>query len=51
MTLTADEHFKFTEKLSKLPVKKLIVVMNKNFIKYEKEARWLLPKQCETLYL
>jgi len=25
--------------------------MNENYIKYDKQMTWLLPKGCETLYL
>ena len=42
--LSAEEHFQITEKLGKLSLKKLTLIMNGNFIKYDQEARWLLPK-------
>ena len=32
--LSPEEHFQFSEKISKLNIKKLIIVMNENFVKY-----------------
>ena len=34
--MSPEQHFVFNEKVSKLPIKKLIIIMNENFIKYEK---------------
>ena len=49
--MSAEEHFQMTEKLGKISLKKLTLIMNGNFIKYDQEARWLLPKDLEILYL
>lgn len=49
--MSAGQHSQLMEKVSKVRVKKFVCIMNDNFIKYEKETRWLLPKNCEVMYL
>lgn len=49
--VTEEEHMQILEKVSRLPLKKLSILMNESYIQCEKPSRWPLPKNCEILYL
>lgn len=49
--ITEEEHVLIAEKISKLHLKKLSMLMNECYIQYEKPTRWPLPKNCEILYM
>lgn len=49
--MSSEQHSIIIEKLAKINLKKLVLIMNENYIKYEKQSRWILPKNLETLYL
>jgi hypothetical protein len=49
--ITEEEHIQILEKIARLPLKKLSILMNESYIQCEKPIRWPLPKNCEILYL
>jgi hypothetical protein len=40
-----------SEKIAKLHLKKLTLLLNECYIQYDQPTRWPLPKSCEILYL
>ena len=49
--ISEEQHVLIAEKISKLHIKKLTLLMNQCYIQYEKPTRWPLPKSCQILYL
>jgi len=49
--ITEEQHIMMAERISKLHVKKLTLLMNECYIQYDGPTRWPLPKNCEILYL
>ena len=39
------------ERIARLPVKRLTVLLKESYVQYDKATVWRLPKECEKLYL